>query len=822
MEDLLVRYADVFSQRSEDVGHTTLVQHEISLLPEAQPIRQPPNRVEHEKEAEIERQVLALEKQGMIEPAHGAWSSPVVLVKKKNEAWRLCVDYRKLNSVTCQDAYPLPRIDESLDALSGSKFFSTLDMISEYWQTQVKYLGHVISNTGVATDPEKIQAISKWAAPQDVTQLRSYLGTTGYYHRYVADYASITKPLTLLTSEGAPWKWGEDEQEAFLKLKWSLTHAPVLAYPDLSLPYVLDTDASNVGTGAVLSQVQQGKERPIAYYSKTLSPPNATTASCLLGLAAPEKGTLLPGGPVAGEPSRAQCAAIEKRDRGPTRSQVCDSLVPPGTNWETTVPVDQVSVQPPRGTGGPSPSAHQLDEDEWPRLPSSRHTLGPSLMTPTPASLVPVRLPCNVGSPSMLDNPFRKSQDPRLWAIKVAGEPGLVVETDQVTVQSDSRAASLDSSPPDAPKVPELLTVVQTSLDKVRALQQRPATDLGIIYQAVRNRKSVEEAVLQVGSSELQRLARMFHQLQIDESGVLTLHLIQNGRERVVVVCPQTLRQEILWKAHEQTHCGVERTLKRVQTTPYHPEGNGVVERNNRVLGDSLRALLLGRGQGDWDQLLPQIMRTLRGLPHSATKKTPNYLMLGRKLRLPDQLLHGNRLESFTSTHEYVQTVHDRLIQAHTLLQDRQKEIVSTDVREPPLFNEGDLVWLISKRRRKGKNPKLVAKYVGPYRVTRSHENHTYEIERYGQRSIQAEGRLRLCRPSPVQQGRAPTEVEPARRPNMRGYPRKRVSQKDGNPDAVISDSLLPSRLIDLPIPQSPGRLEPPRLHNEDFFGLSE
>ena len=131
---LLVKYSDVFSSGDRDMGSTGLVKHEIPVSQGTRPIRQPARRLGPEREAEVERQVRDLHDRGLIEPANGGWSSPVVLVKKKDNTWRFCVDYRKLNSVTRQDAFPLPRIDESLDALAGSRFFSTLDLLSGYWQ----------------------------------------------------------------------------------------------------------------------------------------------------------------------------------------------------------------------------------------------------------------------------------------------------------------------------------------------------------------------------------------------------------------------------------------------------------------------------------------------------------------------------------------------------------------------------------------------------------------------------------------------------------------------------------------------------------------
>ena len=128
MAQLLTAYGDVFSKGDDDVGKTDLVQHSIPVVEGTKPIRQPPRRLGAEKDREVEEQVTQLVQRGMVEPTDGSWSSPVVLVRKRDQSWRLCVDYRRLIAVTRKDAYPLPRIDDSLDALTGSIYFSTLDL----------------------------------------------------------------------------------------------------------------------------------------------------------------------------------------------------------------------------------------------------------------------------------------------------------------------------------------------------------------------------------------------------------------------------------------------------------------------------------------------------------------------------------------------------------------------------------------------------------------------------------------------------------------------------------------------------------------------
>ncbi|KRX73465.1 Transposon Ty3-G Gag-Pol polyprotein [Trichinella sp. T6] len=136
MADLLRRYAETISMSDDDLGHTSVVKHRI-IVEGAKPIKQALRRLPIRQREEVEGYVRRMLERGLIEPAEGPWSSPVVLAKKKEGSSRFCVDYRRLNEVTRKDAQPLPRIDVTLDALAGAKWFTTLDLASGYWQVEV-------------------------------------------------------------------------------------------------------------------------------------------------------------------------------------------------------------------------------------------------------------------------------------------------------------------------------------------------------------------------------------------------------------------------------------------------------------------------------------------------------------------------------------------------------------------------------------------------------------------------------------------------------------------------------------------------------------
>ncbi|GJY21523.1 reverse transcriptase [Tanacetum coccineum] len=220
------------------------------------PYKHPPNQKDV-----IEGMVKELMDSGVIRASQSPFSSPIVMVKKKDGTWRMCIDYRQLNKHTVKDKFPIPMIEELIDELNGSVVFSKLDLRSGYHQIKMKeddicktsfrtheghyeflveYLGHIISAQGVSTYPSKIKAMQKWPIPSTLKQLRGFLDA---------------------------FKWNTSAELAYHKLKEAMVKAPALALPNFEQEFVVETDASGKGIGAVLCK----NGHPIAYWSKTLS-----------------------------------------------------------------------------------------------------------------------------------------------------------------------------------------------------------------------------------------------------------------------------------------------------------------------------------------------------------------------------------------------------------------------------------------------------------------------------------------------------------------------------------------------------------------------
>ena len=161
-------------------------------------------------------------------------------------------------------------VRQVLQVLQKEKLYAK-ESKCELFKTEVEFLGHLVGRDGVRMMEDKVKAISEWPIPQNVTDVRAFLGTAGYYRKFIRSFSEISTPLNTLTKDDVKFEWKEPQQVAFDKLKQSIKTGPVLALPDPNLPFVVHTDASGFAVGAVLSQKQaDGQMRPIAFLSKKM------------------------------------------------------------------------------------------------------------------------------------------------------------------------------------------------------------------------------------------------------------------------------------------------------------------------------------------------------------------------------------------------------------------------------------------------------------------------------------------------------------------------------------------------------------------------
>ena len=374
LAEIVTRHSELWI--SPSLGEVDYV-YDIEIQPWHPPLKQSDRRWSQGEAQLIKQNIDELMTKGFIRPTRSPWASRLVLVPKPDGSTRVCVDYRQLNTITMTDAYPTPRVDITIETLSGHTYYTTLDCEKGYYQvkmsektkqvtaftcpfgqfewtkmpfglknapaifqrlmdmilsgltwqscmvffddivvfshsweqhlrdldnvftklkeahmtlnfkkcefaqTQLVYLGYLIDKDGMRPNPRKVEAVKQFPVPRTVRDVRSFLGITSYFRRFILNYARISKPISDLVRAGTGKKrdetsiaaqWTPTHTEAFEKLKQELTSDNMLAFPNLNKPFTLSCDASDYAIGAVLTQKDdEGRERPVEYASRLLS-----------------------------------------------------------------------------------------------------------------------------------------------------------------------------------------------------------------------------------------------------------------------------------------------------------------------------------------------------------------------------------------------------------------------------------------------------------------------------------------------------------------------------------------------------------------------
>lgn len=368
LSKLIRNYVDMFYNTNSELTFTNVIKHRINTTDD-KPIFTRSYRYPYVHKQEVKTQIEEMLNNNIIRPSTSPYSAPIWIVPKKDDAsgekkWRLVIDYRKLNDKTIDDKYPIPNMEEILDKLGRSMYFTTLDLAKGFHQVEIderdvhktafsvegghyeflrmpfglktapatfqrlmnvvlgdllgkiclvylddviifstsleehlnsirlvlnrikkanlkiqpdkceflkketEFLGHIVTREGIKPNDKKVECVANYPLPKTPKEIKQFLGLSGYYRKFIKDYAMVAKPMTKYLKKDVKLNINDPEYlKSFNKLKTLLTSNPILKYPDFDKKFVVNTDASNYALGAVLSQ----DNHPICFASRTLN-----------------------------------------------------------------------------------------------------------------------------------------------------------------------------------------------------------------------------------------------------------------------------------------------------------------------------------------------------------------------------------------------------------------------------------------------------------------------------------------------------------------------------------------------------------------------
>ncbi|KAL0345664.1 UNVERIFIED_CONTAM: Retrovirus-related Pol polyprotein from transposon [Sesamum radiatum] len=306
IKKLLKEFEDVMSDELlRKLPPKRAVDHKIELVPGTKPPARAPYRMTQPELVELRKQLKDMLESGIIKPAKSPYRAPVLFWKKaygslhcfdrlsqvkhftkidlRSGYWQVRIkegDEAKTTVVTRYGAFEFlvmhfgltnapttfcMLMNQVLARLREYELYAKVSKCS-FAQETINFLGHIVERGRIRMDPKKVQTIEEWQPPSDVHDLRSFLGLVNYYRRFVKGYSEIARPMTDLLKKTEIWNWTPQCQVSLDNLKRAIVTDPVLALPDMSKPFVVETDASDFSLGGVL--MQDG--HPIAFESRKL------------------------------------------------------------------------------------------------------------------------------------------------------------------------------------------------------------------------------------------------------------------------------------------------------------------------------------------------------------------------------------------------------------------------------------------------------------------------------------------------------------------------------------------------------------------------
>lgn len=622
----------------------------------------------------------------------------------------------------------------------------------QFLKPEVKYLGHIISPNGVRPDPEKVWCVREFPRPRNVKEIRQFLGLVGYYRRHIANFAALARPLTRLTSKSTRFGWNAAAEEAFLTLKQRLVQAPVLRFPDFSKPFILSTDASKHAVGAILSQLFDGEEHPVAYASRQLSGAEqkygATEQECLAVVWGIRHfrcylygrrfsvvtdcrslkwlmNTRDPSSRLARWNLLLQEYDMEIVHKAGKMNQNADALSRGAIRQVEFIPIpDEEDIQKAqmgdkdlRGVISECESAADRKKGNfyldnrgllvWQEPRSRAETAAPGALGRV---VVPRTLVGKIIK-SFHDAPYAGHLGVNKTKLRIAASyfwKGMRRDIRRYCAACE--ACCLRKSPKNMAPAP--LQVFQevtepferTAMDIMGPLPVSTAGNRYILMFIDHLTRYAEAIALP--DQKADTVARAFVERIILRHGVPQQLLTDRG---------SNFTSQLMREVYQLLG------IKKLQTTPYHPQCNGAVERLNHTVATML-SHYVARDQRDWDTWLPYATFAYNSAVHEGTKEAPFFLLHGRHPTVPGTAslpptTHYGTLDNYKAELEQrLRIAHDIARKALSSSAEARRQR-----RYPPdriaKYQVGDLVYVKVSAKLPGLVRKLAPHWKGPFEV---------------------------------------------------------------------------------------------------------